>query len=92
MDWGAFFTFTLLISLLVFLTQRAEAKRRFAVALMMLIPGILLRNLAVYREVEREAWFALVAALFLNFMFWALIGRYNPVPNSDEMRVLGMDD
>ena len=92
MDTGTFFTFTLLISLLLLMIQRSEAKRRLAVALLMIIPGILLRNLAIYRDVEREAWFALVAALVLNFLFWVLIGRYNPVPSSDEIRVLGLDD
>lgn len=83
---------TLLFSFLVFLIQRTEAKRRLLVAMVMIIPFILLRNFVIYREVEREAWIALGLALLLNFLFWALIGRYNPVRSSDEIQVLGMDD
>lgn len=83
---------TILFSIVFFFIQRSEAKKRLIVSLAMLIPAILIRNFAVYREVEREAWVALGLALLLNFMFWVLIGRYNPVPSSDDIQVLGLDD
>ncbi|GAB4510348.1 MAG: hypothetical protein OHK0046_06990 [Anaerolineae bacterium] len=92
MDSGVFLLFLALFSLLMLFVQRSEAKRRVAVFLLMLIPGVLLRNLAVYRDVEQEAWAAFFTALILNFLFWVLIGRYNPVASSDSIRVLGMDD
>ncbi|MCL4253616.1 MAG: hypothetical protein KJ043_07555 [Anaerolineae bacterium] len=57
----------------------------------MIAPILLLRHYAMTRGVESEAWTAFIIALILNFLFWALIGRYNPVA-SKEVRVLGLDD
>lgn len=85
---------TLVFSLLLFLIQRTEAKYRLAVILLTAFTaGVLLRNFVIYRQIEREAWIALIIALVLNFLFWLLIGRYNPVGSSDKnIQVLGMDD
>jgi len=57
----------------------------------MIAPILLLRHYAMSRGVESEAWTAFIIALILNFLFWALIGRYNPVA-SKEVHVLGLDD
>jgi hypothetical protein len=35
---------------------------------------------------------AAIAALVLNWLFWFLIGRYNPPRSSDAIKVLGMND
>ncbi len=78
--------------LLFFAIQRAESKRRLLVAVIMLIPGLLLQRFANYRGLHTEALTAFVLALVLNFLFWALIGRYNPPGSSDEIKVIGMDD
>jgi lipopolysaccharide export LptBFGC system permease protein LptF len=84
---------TLLFSLLLMVIQRTEARYRLAVLLGILVTvGILLRNFVVYREIESEAWTALIIALVFNFLFWIMIGRYNPVGSSDSIQVLGMDD
>jgi len=84
--------YTIVLGVLIFFIQRTEAKRRLVVLIIMGIPFLLLRNLAVFRDVEREAWVGLAIALVLNFLFWVLIGRYNPVGSSDQIQVLGMDD
>lgn len=84
--------YTIVLGVLIFFIQRTEAKRRLVVLIIMGIPFLLLRNLAVFRDVEREAWIGLAIALVLNFLFWVLIGRYNPVGSSDQIQVLGMDD
>ena len=39
-----------------------------------------------------EAVLGLLIALVLNGLFWVLIGRYNPVSSSDDIRVMGLDD
>lgn len=83
---------TTLFSIIFMLIQRSEAKKRMIVTLALVIPMILIRNFAVYRDVQQEAWIGLGIALIFNFMFWVLIGRYNPVPSSDEIQVLGLDD
>jgi len=85
---------TLIFSFLLFLIQRTERKARFWVAVLILITaGILLNNFVRYRSLESEGLTALVLALLINFFYWFLIGRYNPVKNSDEsIKVIGMDD
>lgn len=83
---------TFLFSLLFLFIQRAEPKKRRVVLLIIIGPLILIRNFAIYRDVETEGWIALGLAVILNFMFWILIGRYNPVKSSDEIQVLGLDD
>ncbi len=78
--------------LLFFALQRAEAKRRLLVAVIMLIPGLLLQRYANFKGLHSEALLAFILAFVLNFLFWALIGRYNPPGSSDDIKVIGMDD
>ncbi len=92
MDGSTFAFFTLLIGIPIFIYQRTEAKKRLIVLLVMLIPAELIRRYVWYRDVHTEAWIALIIALVINFLFWALIGRYNPVGSSDRIQVIGMDD
>lgn len=92
MNIGYLLALTLIFSTLILAIQRTEPKRRSVVIIIMLIPTFLLRNFVVYRAVVTEGWVALIVALVFNFLFWALIGRYNPVRSSDEIQVLGMDD
>lgn len=82
---------TLFFSLMFFILQRSQASARRMILFLMIAPILLLRHYAMSRGVESEAWTAFIIALILNFLFWALIGRYNPVA-SKEVRVLGLDD
>ncbi|HLU11189.1 MAG TPA: hypothetical protein VK003_16065 [Oceanobacillus sp.] len=92
MDFGIAILLTIFIGFMLFIVQRSEPKRRLLVAVGMLLGGELIRRYVWYRELHSEAWFALIAALVLNFLFWLLIGRYNPVGSSDRIQVMGMDD
>jgi hypothetical protein len=92
MDLHYLLILTFLIGFLLLLIQRAEPKSRRLVIALTIIPGIFIRNFIRYRDIETEGWVALLLALLLNFLFWVLIGRYNPVPSSDDIRVLGLDD
>lgn len=116
MNVGILLLLSAFISVMLFLVQRSEVKRRLLVIVIMLIPAELIRRYVFYasitpvkapfmdfpgsvvfrhrflHEIHREAWIALILALVLNFLFWALIGRYNPVHSSDEIQVIGMDD
>lgn len=80
------------LTVLLFLFQRAEAKRRFVVLLLILIPAELFRRYVWLRDYHAEAWTAFGIALAINVLFWLFIGRYNPVGSSDRIQVLGMDD
>lgn len=92
MDTGIALLLTLFISVMIFIVQRVESKRRLIIAVGMLVGGELIRRYVWYRDLHSEAWVALIAALVLNFLFWVLIGRYNPVGSSDRIQVMGMDD
>lgn len=92
MDLQYLLILTGLIGFLFLLIQRSEPKSRRLVLVLTIIPGIFIRNFILYRDIETEGWLSLALALFLNFMFWVLIGRYNPVTSSDEIKVLGLDD
>ncbi len=87
------FVLAIIFSILVFWYQRTEQKSRRAVFFgMLIIGGIVFGNFATRRDLVGEAVTGLVIALVLNFLFWVLIGRYNPVGSSDSIKVLGMDD
>ncbi|MDL1902485.1 hypothetical protein FBR02_17175 [Anaerolineae bacterium CFX9] len=92
MDWGIAILLTLGLGFMMFLVQRAEPRRRLLVLLAMLLAGELIRRYVWFRDVHSEALFALVTAFLINFFFWALIGRYNPVGSSDRIQVIGMED
>jgi hypothetical protein len=91
-DVGVLLFLTVLFGFMFMLVQRAEAKRRLFVMLILLVVGELVRRYVYFRGVHTEAWIALVVALVVNFLFWLLIGRYNPVHSSEEIRVIGLDD
>ncbi|MDX2162518.1 MAG: hypothetical protein SF162_14425 [bacterium] len=92
MDFGTFLFLCVLVNAVLFFVQRSEPKRRFISFLFALIPLELIRRYVWFRDVHTEAAIAFGLALVINFLFWALIGRYNPVGSSDRIKVYGMDD
>lgn len=93
MNGGAFLLLTGFLSLMLFLVQRTEAKRRRLAVLLMVVIGFLTIYWANFRGLSGEVALAIGAALVLNFLFWVLIGRYNPVADSDKtIQVYGLDD
>lgn len=92
MQVDTFFLLFFAIGFMMLFIQRTEHKRRLLVAAGMLIIGVLIVRYVNFRELHTEAQIAFVLALIVNFLFWAIIGRYNPPKNSDDMKVLGLDD
>ena len=93
MNAGVVLLLTFVLGLMVFFIQRTERRRRRLAILVMAGVAFLLWYWAGYRQLGSEFTAALLLALFLNLFFWLLIGRYNPVGDSDrDIRVLGMDD
>lgn len=86
------FVLTFLFTIIFLMIQRAEAKKRMIVLLTMLVPLLAIVVYIVYRKATTEGWVAFGLSLVLNFLFWVLIGRYNPVASSDNIQVLGLDD
>lgn len=92
MEFGVIVLLSVSFSIMLMLIQRSERKRRLLVALGMLLIGEVIRRYVWYRGYHAEGWIALIIALVFNFLFWALIGRYNPVGSSDRIHVYGLDD
>jgi hypothetical protein len=40
----------------------------------------------------QTVWLAVLMSVFVNVIYWALLGRYNPVGSSDAITVIGRDD
>ncbi|MGQ9887396.1 MAG: hypothetical protein ACUVSX_02790 [Aggregatilineales bacterium] len=92
MDWGTVLVLVIWLSALLLIWQRAETKRRRAVTILLLFVGFLTWYWADFRGLAGAFWLALVLSLIGSFLFWLLIGRYNPVGSSDDIQVIGMDD
>lgn len=41
---------------------------------------------------NQTVWLAVLLSVFVNIIYWALLGRYNPVGSSDAITVIGRDD
>ncbi|MBI5669755.1 MAG: hypothetical protein HZC41_17295 [Chloroflexi bacterium] len=92
MDAGTLLLMVISFGLVLLLIQRAEVKRR-RVVIVLLLPVVgLIVHYANARGYRREALVGFILALVVNFLFWLLVGRYNPVGSSDSIKVLGLDD
>ena len=93
MNGGVVLLLTIVLGLMLLFIQRAEKRRRRLTAIVMAGVAFLLWYWAGYRGLGSEFVMALALAVFFNLLFWILIGRYNPVGDSEKsIRVLGMDD
>lgn len=92
MNQQALIILSIVWSIIFLFIQRADPSRRKAVrnfGWFMLFPILFY---VWWRTAWLEAAVGILIALGVNLLFWALIGRYNPVSDSEDIRVLGMDD
>lgn len=92
MDMGLLALLTASFLILLIVIQRSEQRRRRVVTFFMALVGLLIAWWAAKTNSMGEALGGFVIALVLSFLFWLLIGRYNPVGSSEETKVLGLDD
>jgi hypothetical protein len=92
MNLGGLLILTGFNTALVLLVFRVESKHRRIVAACVLIGLFMVYQYGLGNRAESEAIFALVLAVIFNFVFWVLIGRYNPPRSDDEIKVIGLDD
>jgi F0F1-type ATP synthase assembly protein I len=83
---------TFIFTTVFMLIQRSERKRRLLVAACLAVVVVLAVRYTNYRDYHTEAVVGFIIAVVFNGLFWMLFGRYNPPADSDEMKVLGMDD
>jgi len=89
MDFGYWLLISFTFGILLILVQRTEEKRKKIVRNFVIAVGILL---LIRYELIGETIAGYVTALFISYLYWLLIGRYNPVGSSDEIKVYGLDD
>ncbi len=93
MDLNYLALISVLVTLLLIMIQRAEPARRRLVAGFVLVCLLIIRHNAFIKDdLHDETLLAFVLGLILSALFWLLVGKYNPPGNSDEIRVIGMDD
>ncbi len=93
MDWNYVGLIAVASALLLVMIQRTEpAKRRLVIGFVAISLLIIRHNAFLKGDLHEETVLAFVFALVLSFLFWLLIGRYNPVTSEDSVHVIGMDD
>ncbi|MCY4018510.1 MAG: hypothetical protein OXG39_03800 [Chloroflexi bacterium] len=93
MDLNYLALISVIVTLLLIMIQRAEPARRRLVAGFVIICLLIIRHNAFIKDdLHDETLLAFVLGLVLSALFWLLVGKYNPPGDSDEIRVIGMDD
>jgi hypothetical protein len=92
MDWGITLLMTISFTVIFILIQRSEQSRRCIVWASMIVVLGIIAYWAITARTISETILGLVFGLVLTGLFWMLIGRYNPVGSSDNIKVLGLDD
>lgn len=93
MDLNYLALISVVVALLLIMIQRAEPTRRRLVAGFVIICLLIIRHNAFIKDdLHDETLLAFVVGLVLSALFWLLVGKYNPPGDSDEIRVIGMDD
>lgn len=92
MDTGSLILLALSFTVIFIMVQRAEIKRKRVVRITAILLILFMIWYANATSLQSEALVGFIIAMVISFLFWLLIGRYNPVGSSDAIRVLGMDD
>lgn len=91
MNWGYISIVTIFFTFLLIVSQRIVVRHKKNFRGFIVFLGILLM---IRYEFQFDTLVAYGIALFLGFLFWLLIGRYNQVNNEDVdgIKVYGLDD
>lgn len=93
MDWSQFFAVFITFSILWIMGQRIARRhqRTFRIVIILFAASWFWLRATLY---FREMVIGVIASLILSFLFWLLIGRYNPAGDKDEeaIKVYGLDD
>lgn len=78
--------------LLIFVQRTEKAKRRIVWMIVIMCFLIIRHNAFLKGDLHDETLVGFIIGFVLSGLFWALIGKYNPVGSSDEIQVIGMND
>lgn len=81
------------VALLLIFVQRTELTKRRIVWTVVILCFIVIRHNAFIKgDLHEETLIGFIVGFILSGLFWALIGKYNPVGTSDDIQVMGMND
>lgn len=89
MNWGYIWLIAISFGLLLIIAQRVVPQRRRITRWFIFVLGVLLM---LRGNLGTENLVGFLMALVISFLFWLLIGRYNPVSGEDTITVYGMND
>ena len=92
MDWGYIFLVAFGFGILLIITQRMVDGTPKRMTRGFVVTMALITIAFVYPERREATLVGLFIALMISFLFWLLIGRYNPVAAEGEIKVYGLDD
>lgn len=93
MDTGYIALIATIVTLLLIFVQRTEkTKRRMSWGFAILCFIVIRHNTFIKSDFHEETLIAFIIGAFVSGAFWLLVGKYNPVGTSDDMKVLGLDD
>jgi len=53
---------------------------------------VIRHNAFIKGDLHEETLIGFIVGFIISGLFWALIGKYNPVGSSDDIQVVGMND
>ena len=93
MDTGYIGLITASVALSLIFLQRTEKTKRRIVASLVIICFVAIRHLAFLKnDLHEETLLGFIFGTIVSWLFWLLLGKYNPVGSSDNIKVIGMDD
>ncbi|MFZ4828907.1 MAG: hypothetical protein ACOYLB_16275 [Phototrophicaceae bacterium] len=84
--------FTITFAILQLAVQRSDRTKRGGVRTFWLLMVTLIGVYAVFTTRFLEVIVAFILGGIISGLYWILIGRYNPVKSSEDIKVLGLDD
>jgi hypothetical protein len=93
MDTSYIALISITVTILLIFVQRTEKSKRRLVWGIVIISFLVIRhNAFIKNDLHEETLIGFIIGFVLSGLFWLLIGKYNPVGSSDDIRVIGMDD
>lgn len=83
---------TVTFTILQLALQRADRTKKRGVRVFWFLMVILIGAYTLLTARFIEALLAFVLGVIISGLYWVLIGRYNPVKSSEDIKVLGLND
>lgn len=93
MDVGYIGLITIAVTVLLIMVQRTEkTKRHMTWGIVMICFLVIRHNAFLKGDFHEETLIGFICGIVLSGIFYLLVGKYNPVGTSEDIKVVGMDD